>query len=88
LGHKFSTVVAAWRRAWDSLFSSRSRRLCAHERFVVHCQPALLGTGFYLVLVHRLAIYVPGFLPTLGRLMQLRFISFVVINVLRGLHPQ
>jgi len=28
---------------------------------------ALLGNAFYPVLVHRLAIYVPRLLPTLGR---------------------
>ena len=28
---------------------------------------ALLGNAFYAVLVHRLAVYAPRFLPTLGR---------------------
>jgi hypothetical protein len=38
-----------------------------HESFVVSCPLALLGSAFYAVLVHRLAIYAPRFLPTLGR---------------------
>src|ERR1017187_3226949 len=38
-----------------------------HEGFVVTCPLALLGSAFYTVLVHRLAIYAPRFLPTLGR---------------------
>ncbi|MDP2817874.1 MAG: hypothetical protein Q8O29_06265, partial [Polaromonas sp.] len=33
----------------------------------VSCPLALLGNAFYPVLVHRLAIYAPRFLPTLGR---------------------
>jgi hypothetical protein len=37
-----------------------------HESFAV-CGPlALIGNAFYAVLVHRLAIYAPRFLPTLG----------------------
>ncbi len=39
-----------------------------HESFAVPGPLALLGTAFlYAVLVHRLVIYVPRFLPTLGR---------------------
>ncbi len=38
-----------------------------HESFAVSCPLALLGNAFYPVLVHRLAIYAPRFLPTLGR---------------------
>ena len=38
-----------------------------HKSFVVSCPLALLDNAFYAVLVHRLAIYVPRFLPTLGR---------------------
>ena len=38
-----------------------------HESFTVSCPLALLGSAFYAVLVHRLAIYAPRFLPTLGR---------------------
>jgi hypothetical protein len=37
-----------------------------HKSFVVLCPLALLGNAFYAVLVHRLAIYAPRFLPTLG----------------------
>jgi hypothetical protein len=37
-----------------------------HKSFVVHCPLALLGSAFYAVFVHRLAIYAPRFLPTLG----------------------
>ena len=38
-----------------------------HESFAVYGPLALLGNAFYPVLVHRLAIYAPRFLPTLGR---------------------
>ena len=38
-----------------------------HESFAVLCPLALLGSAFYPILVHRLAVYVPRFLPTLGR---------------------
>ena len=37
-----------------------------HESFAVYGPIALLGSAFYAVLVHRLAIYAPYFLPTLG----------------------
>ena len=38
-----------------------------HKSFVVSCPLPLLGNAFYAVLVHRLTIYAPHFLPTLGR---------------------
>ena len=38
-----------------------------HKSFMVSCPLALLGNAFYAVLVHRLTIYAPRFLPTLGR---------------------
>ena len=38
-----------------------------HKSFMVSCPLALLGSAFYAVLVHRLAIYAPRFLPTLSR---------------------
>ncbi len=37
-----------------------------HKGFAVSCPLALLDSAFYPVLVHRLAIYAPRFLPTLG----------------------
>ena len=37
-----------------------------HKSFAVTCPLALLGNAFYAVLVHRLTIYAPRFLPTLG----------------------
>jgi hypothetical protein len=37
-----------------------------HKSFTASCPFALLGDAFYVVFVHRLAIYVPRFLPTLG----------------------
>jgi hypothetical protein len=37
-----------------------------HQSFAVFGLLALLGTAFYLVLVHRLMIYAPRFLPTIG----------------------
>ena len=39
-----------------------------HESFAVLGLLALFGTTFYLVLVHRLVIYAPHFLPKLGHL--------------------
>ncbi len=43
------------------------RRLSfGHKGFAVSCPLALLDHAFYLVLVHRLAIYGPRFLPTFG----------------------
>ena len=38
-----------------------------HESFAVSCPLALLDSAFYAVLVHRLTIYAPRFLPTIGR---------------------
>jgi hypothetical protein len=38
-----------------------------HKSFTVFGPLALPGSAFYAVLVHRLAIYAPRFLPTLGR---------------------
>ena len=38
-----------------------------HKSFAVMGLLALLGNAFYAVLVHRLTIYAPRFLPTLGR---------------------
>ena len=38
-----------------------------HKGFAVIGLLALLGSAFYAVLVHRLTIYAPRFLPTLGR---------------------
>jgi hypothetical protein len=38
-----------------------------HESFAASGPLALFGSAFYAVLVHRLAIYAPRFLPTLGR---------------------
>ena len=37
-----------------------------HKSFMVSCPLALLGNAFYAILVHRLMIYVPRFLPTVG----------------------
>jgi hypothetical protein len=34
---------------------------------LVYCPVALLGSASYPILVHRLTVYVPRFLPTLGR---------------------
>jgi hypothetical protein len=48
-------------RSLDRIVSSVTRAL----RF--SCPLALLGNAFYAVLVHRLTIYAPRFLPMLGR---------------------
>ncbi len=37
-----------------------------HESFAASCPLALLGSALYPVLVHRLAVYAPRFLPTVG----------------------
>ncbi|RDI16832.1 hypothetical protein DFR41_1191, partial [Pseudacidovorax intermedius] len=52
------------------------------------CPLALLGTAFYPVLVHRLAASLHASSPHSVALVQLRFTSFVVINLRRDLHPQ
>ena len=49
---------------------------------------ALLGSAFYPILVHRLAASLHASFPQSVTLMQLRFASFVVINLRRDLHPQ
>ena len=49
---------------------------------------ALLGSAFYPVLVHRLAASLHASFPHSVALMQLRFASFVVINLRRDFHPQ
>jgi len=58
-----------------------------HESFAVSCPLALLGNAFYAVLVYRLAIYAPRFLPTLGRprAVALRFIR--CDQLMAGLAP-
>ena len=38
-----------------------------HKSFLVYRPVALLGSASYPILVHRLTVYVPRFLPTLGR---------------------
>jgi hypothetical protein len=40
--------------------------LLDHKSFTVLCALALIGNAFYAILVHRLMIYAPRFLPTLG----------------------
>lgn len=42
------------------------RPTLGHKGFTVQCPLALVGNAFYPVLVHRLTIYAPRFLPTLG----------------------
>ena len=43
------------------------RPTLGHKSFAVSCPLALGGNALYPVLVHRLTIYAPRFLPTLGR---------------------
>lgn len=59
-----------------------------HESFAVFCPLALLGTAFYPVLVHRLAVALHASFPHSVTLMQLRFASFAVINSREDLHLQ
>ena len=58
-----------------------------HESFATSCPLALLGSAFYPVLVHRLAIYAPRFLPTLSHphAVALRFVRCDQLTV--GLSP-
>ena len=49
---------------------------------------ALPDSAFYPVLVHRLAASLHASSPHLVALMQLRFASFAVINLLEDLHLQ
>ena len=59
-----------------------------HKSFAVPCPLALLGSAFYPVLVHRLAVSLHASFPHSVTLMQLRVASFAVINLRRDLHPQ
>ncbi|MDP3374531.1 MAG: hypothetical protein Q8S34_09960, partial [Hydrogenophaga sp.] len=43
------------------------RLIFDQESFAGSCPLALIGNAFYVVLVHRLMICAPRFLPTLGR---------------------
>ena len=66
------------------------RRLgLSHKSFAVSCPLASLGSAFYAVLVHRLAIYDPRLpIPHSVTLMQLRFTSFTVTSSREDLHLQ
>ena len=59
-----------------------------HKSFAVHGPLALLGSAFYPVLVHRLTASIHASFPHSVTLMQLRFSSFVVINLREDLHLQ
>jgi len=56
--------------------------------FAVYDQPNLLGNAFHAVLVHRLTIATPRFLPTLDRPHELHVTSFVAINSRPDILPQ
>jgi hypothetical protein len=51
---------------WKTTAAFTPPRL-GHKSFTVSCPFALLGSAFYVVFVHRLAIYALRFLPTFGR---------------------
>ena len=59
-----------------------------HKSFAVYGPLALPGNAFYPVLVHRLTASLHASFPHSVTLMQLRFTSFVVINLRRDFHPQ
>ena len=59
-----------------------------HESFAVSCSFALLGSAFHPILVHRLAASLHASSPRSVALSQLRFASFVVINLREDLHLQ
>jgi hypothetical protein len=59
-----------------------------HKSFAVHCPLALLGSAFYPVLVHRLAVSLHASSPHSVALMQLRFASFAVANLREDFHLQ
>ena len=58
-----------------------------HESFPICCPAALRCSASYLVLVHRLTIYAPRFLPTLGhpRAVAFHFVRYDQLTV--GLAP-
>jgi hypothetical protein len=59
-----------------------------HESFAEFRLLALLGSAFYPVPVHRLAVSIHASSPHSVTLMQLRFTSLVVINLREDLHLQ
>jgi hypothetical protein len=59
-----------------------------HKSFAVSCPLALLGSTFYPVLVHRLAVSLHASSPQSVALPQLRCASFAVLSSRRDLHPQ
>ena len=63
-------------------------RLALITSFAVFCLLALLGSASYPVLVCRLAASLHDSSPHSVSLVQLRFASFVVINLQRDIHPQ
>ncbi len=60
--------------------------LLDHESFAESCPLAMLGNAFYPVLIHRLAVSLHASSPHSVTLMQLRFTSFVVINLRWDFH--
>ena len=59
-----------------------------HKSFAEHCPLALLGTAFYPVLVHRLAVSLLASFPHSVTLVQLRFASLTVVSLREDLHLQ
>ncbi len=63
-------AMQRWYESHPHLFVKRPCNLAggdSHKSFMVMRPLALLGSAFYAVLVHRLTIYAPHFLLTLGR---------------------
>jgi hypothetical protein len=59
-----------------------------HKSFAASCPLALLGSAFYPILVHRLAVSLYASSPRSITLPQLRFASLAVVSSRRDLHPQ
>gem|GEM_PF-3314442 len=62
------------------------RLILDHKSFAVSCPLALIGTAFYPVLVHRLAVSLHASSPRSVTLSQLRFTSFAVVSLREDLH--
>src|SRR5471030_3179371 len=62
------------------------RLILDHKSFAVSCPLALIGTAFYPVLVHRLAVSLHASSPRSVAFPQSRFTSFAVVSLREDLH--
>ena len=64
------------------------RLILDHKSFAVHCLLALIGSAFYPILVHRLAVSLHASSPRSVTLPQLRFTSLAVVSLREDFHLQ